>query len=247
MLFHFEWPDIVTVSSVIGLIIAHFHIDWREVVTFSSLHFRLILGILFSNMQPNLDDQAIRAALDGNWQQAVSLNKQILDTNPQSIPALNRLAKACSQLGKNDEAIAAYEQVLCLDKFNSIAQKNCTLLKKSPCVIDCSTKTMTTDFVEEPGKTKTTKLVRLGDSKLLLNLQPGQLVNLVVKNHWIAVTTQDNLYVGALADNVSFRLKQLMIGGNCFLAVIRTASPSQVTVFLRETLRAKAFANSPSF
>lgn len=198
-------------------------------------------------MQPNPDDQAIHAALDGNWKEAVSLNEQILDSNHDSIPALNRLAKAYSQLGKNKKAIAAYERVLCLDKFNSIAQKNCSLLKKTPCVMDCSTKTITTDFIEEPGKTKTTQLVRLGDGKMLLNLQPGQLVNLVIKNHWIAITTQDNNYIGALADNVSFKLKQLMAGGNQFQAVIRTASTSQVTVFLRETYRAKEFANSPSF
>jgi tetratricopeptide (TPR) repeat protein len=198
-------------------------------------------------MQPNLDDQAIHAALNGDWKSATKLNKQILETNPQSIPALNRLAKAYSQLGKNELAISTYELVLCVDKFNTIAQKNCNLLKQSPCVLDCSTKTITTDFIEEPGKTKTTQLVRLGDKKMLLNLQPGQLVNLVVKNHWITITTQDNNYIGSLADNVSFRLKQFMIGGNCFQAVIRTASVSQVTVFLRETHRAKEFSNSPSF
>lgn len=198
-------------------------------------------------MQPNLDDLAIRAALNGNWPEATKLNELILTTQPDSIPALNRLAKAYTQLGKNKKAIATYEKVLCLDKFNNIAQKNCTLLKKTPCVKDCSTKTITTDFIEQPGKTKTTQLVRLGDGKLLLSLQPGQLVYLVVKNHWVAVTTQDNKHIGALADNVSFRLKQLITGGNTFQAVIRTASLSQVTVFLRETHRSKDFANSPSF
>jgi tetratricopeptide (TPR) repeat protein len=234
-------------SAVDGLIIANFTINCDEYSRFSSLHFRLILGILFSNMQPNLDDLAIRAALDGNWQVATTLNEQILASNPHHIPALNRLAKAYSQQGKNDEAIATYERVLCLDKFNGIAKKNCGLLKKSPCIMDCSTKTIFTDFIEEPGKTKTTPLVRLGDAKTLLNLQPGQLVNLVVKNHWIVVTTQDNNHIGALADNVSFRLKQLMQGGNTFQAVIRTVSANQVTVFLREIHRAKEFANSPSF
>ncbi len=198
-------------------------------------------------MQPNLEDQAIKAALDGNWTVAIELNQTILEENPNSIPALNRLAKAYTQLGENDKAIAAYEQVLCLDKFNSIAQKKCALLKTGPCAPTGCTKIVTTDFIEEPGKTKTTQLVRLGDNKVIANLQPGQLVNLVVKNHWIAVTSQDNTYIGSLADNVSFKLKQLMAGGNQFQAVIRTADAKEVTVFLRETFRAAQFANTPSF
>jgi tetratricopeptide (TPR) repeat protein len=198
-------------------------------------------------MQANLEDQAIKAALEGDWNTAISLNLEILSDNPDHIPALNRLAKAYTQVGDNQNAIAAYEHVLCLDKYNSIAQKKCTQLKNSPCKADNCAKIMTTDFIEERGKTKTTPLTRLADSNVLTNLQPGQQVSLVVKNHWIAVTTQDNVYIGALADNVSFQIKQLLAGGNQFQTVIRTAEPNQVSVFIRETFRAAQFANTPSF
>lgn len=198
-------------------------------------------------MQQTIEDQAIKASLDGEWQLAVELNQQILTQTPQSIPALNRLAKAYSQLGNTAQALTCYEQVLQLDKFNSIAIKNCELLKKSPCQPIKGIKLITTDFIEEPGKTKTATLVRLGDAKLVSTLQPGQLVNLVIKNHWIAITTQDNEYIGALADNVSFPLKQQMNGGNQYQAVIRIASNNQVIVLIKETYRAPHYANTPSF
>ncbi len=198
-------------------------------------------------MQPNLEDQAVKAALESDWNTAITLNLEILRENPNHIPALNRLAKAYTQMGERDKAIAAYEQVLCLDKFNTIAQKKCALLKTGPCQPTGCAKIVTTDFIEERGKTKTTALVRLADNGILNNLQPGQLVNLIIKNHWIAVTTQDNTYIGSLADNVSYNLKQFIAGGNQFQAVIRTAEANQVSVFIRETYRAPQFANTPSF
>lgn len=198
-------------------------------------------------MQPTLEDQAIKAALEGRWTDSVNINQTILHENPQSVPALNRLAKAYSQLGENDKAIEIYEKVLCIDKFNTIAQKNCHSLKNSPCKPNGCAKIINTDFIEEPGKTKTVPLVRLGDAKTLSNLQPGQLINLVVKNHYITATTQQNTYIGVLPDNISYRLKQFISGGNTFQVVVRTASNNQVTVFMKETSRAPQFADTPSF
>lgn len=198
-------------------------------------------------MQSNLEDSAIKAALEGEWRNAIKINQQILVDSPTHVPALNRLAKAFAQTGKTKKAIDLYQQVLSIDKYNPIAQKQCGILKKSPCVPQKSVKITMTDFVEEPGKTKTFSLVRLGDPKLLSSLQPGQEVLFVIKNHWILVTTSDNGHVGCFPDNISFKLKQLIAGGNKFEASIRTASTSQVNVFVREVHRDAAFANSKSF
>jgi tetratricopeptide (TPR) repeat protein len=185
-------------------------------------------------MQSNLEDLAIKAALSGDWNQAIELNRQILANSPNHIPTLNRLAKALSQTGENQQAIAHYQQVLALDKFNPIAKKQCQLLQKSPCVPQQSVKITMTDFVEEPGKTKTYNLVRLGDPKILSSLQPGQEVNLVIKNHWIEVTSTLGGHIGCLADNISFKLKQKLNDGIQFIAVIRTANTNQASIFVRE-------------
>jgi tetratricopeptide (TPR) repeat protein len=84
-------------------------------------------------MQSNLEDQAIKSALAGNWTQAIEINQQILSDTPDHIPTLNRLARALAQTGNTNGAIALYQQVLVIDKYNPIAQKQCSLLKKSPC------------------------------------------------------------------------------------------------------------------
>lgn len=185
-------------------------------------------------MQSNLEDQAIKSALAGDWDQAIEVNQQILTESPAHIPTLNRLAKAYAQTGKTEEAISLYQQVLTLDKYNPIAQKQCSQLKKTPCVPHETVKITMTDFVEEPGKTKTYNLVRLGDSKLLSSLQSGQEVKLVIKNHWILITTSSGNHIGCLADNISFKLKQKLSAGIQFGAVIRAASSKQVSIFVRE-------------
>jgi tetratricopeptide (TPR) repeat protein len=185
-------------------------------------------------MQSNLEDQAIKSALAGNWTQAIEINQQILSDTPDHIPTLNRLARALAQTGNTNGAIALYQQVLVIDKYNPIAQKQCSLLKKSPCFPQEAVKITMTDFVEEPGKTKTYDLVRLGDAKLLSSLQPGQEVKLVVKNHWILITSSSGSHIGCLPDDISFMLKQKLSGGTQFEAVIRAANIKHVAVFIRE-------------
>lgn len=185
-------------------------------------------------MQSNLEDQAIKCALDGDWDQAIIVNQQILTESPNHIPALNRLARAYAQTGNTERAIALYQQVLSLDKCNPVALKQCELLKKNPCTPQQSIKITMTDFVEEPGKTKTYELVRLGDPKLLSSLQPGQEVKLVVKNHWILVTTTANQHIGCLAENISFKLKQKLSENTQFKAAIRNANNKHVSIFIRE-------------
>jgi tetratricopeptide (TPR) repeat protein len=197
-------------------------------------------------MQIQQEEAAINAALSGNWEQAITLNQAILKDHPQHIPTLNRLAKAYSQMGKTDHAIKTYEQVLTLDRCNPIAAKQCQSLKKAPCTPH-TTNTILTDFIEEPGKTKTTHLVRLGDEKIRSGVQCGQLVKLVVKNHWIAVTTETDVFLGNIADNISFKLKHLMADGNTYEAFVQSSSSKHLSIFIRETFRSEKCGNNPSF
>ena len=59
-----------------------------------------------------LADQAIAAALESDWQRAAELNKQILDVSPEDVEARNRYGRALLEVGKLDEARAAYQEVV---------------------------------------------------------------------------------------------------------------------------------------
>ena len=76
-----------------------------------------------------LYQQAIDAALDSQWEEALKLNKKIIKLEPQNVDALNRQAKAYMELGKPTLAKKYYTEVLKIDPYNPIAQKNLKMMK----------------------------------------------------------------------------------------------------------------------
>ena len=47
-----------------------------------------------------LADQAVKLAMQNQWQEAVDLNRQIIDLAPEEGEAWNRMGKAFSELGR---------------------------------------------------------------------------------------------------------------------------------------------------
>ena len=74
--------------------------------------------------------EAIALALEGQWERAVSVNREILRMAPEDVEALNRLGKALMELGRYREARDAYAEALRVDPMNTIAQKNLAKLTK---------------------------------------------------------------------------------------------------------------------
>src|SRR5690348_1784541 len=98
-------------------------------------------------------DDAIAAALAQNWEEAVVLNKTILEIDPSNVDTLNRLGFAYLQLGKTKDAKEIYSKVLELDQYNQIAQKNLVKLNsKSPQTAGNGGMVSPLMFLEEPGK-----------------------------------------------------------------------------------------------
>jgi Flp pilus assembly protein TadD len=71
-------------------------------------------------------EQAVELALLGRWDEAVQMNLRILELFPDDIGAQNRLGKAYRELGRLEEAVAAYEESLRRHPSNPIARKNLT-------------------------------------------------------------------------------------------------------------------------
>lgn len=201
---------------------------------------------------PSLVRLAIDAALKCQWQDALEYNKQISLTLPDNVECLNRLAKAYMELGKYSQAKKIYHQVLELDAYNTIAQKNLqkvsTFKKDNP--KDGSTHPVTMSpsfFLEEPGFTKTVSLIKLAEPQRLLILSAGSMVYLVPKNRGVSVTDLDNRYLGALPDDTAHHLLKLIKGGNKYQCFIKSIKSNRVTILIRETFRSKKFKNQASF
>lgn len=196
----------------------------------------------------NLEKQAIQAAINGAWQKAVDLNRQLIKENPKNTAALNRLARAYWELGKNDQAQKTYKKVLTLDPYNSIAAKNLQRIVKKRKKIKQKKITITSNlFLEEPGKTRTIKLIRLASADILAGLSNGQKVELIPKKRTISATTEDKVYLGTVPDDLSLRLNKLIKGGNRYQAFVKAIDKQHLEIFVREIFRSKRFRNLPSF
>lgn len=77
----------------------------------------------------NLEKQAIRLALSQNWEEAITINKDLLDKVPTDIKAKIRLGTCYLQLKRFSEAEKVFKEVLKQDPINSIAKKNIDLAK----------------------------------------------------------------------------------------------------------------------
>lgn len=196
----------------------------------------------------DLEKQAIQAAIKGSWQQAVELNRQLIKENPKNTPALNRLARAYWELGKTDQAQKTYRHVLTLDPYNSIATKNLQrLVRKRKKLTKKKIIYLSNLFLEEPGKTKTIKLIRLASAEILSELSNGQPVKLEAKKRTISVTSEDKIYLGTIPDDLSLRLIKFIKGGNRYQAFVKAVDRKNLEIFIREIFRSKHFRNLPSF
>lgn len=210
-----------------------------------------------------LSQAAINAALSSNWEEATKINQRILSLSSENTEALNRLAKAFMCAGEIDKANKTYKKVLTIDPYNIIAVKNIEKISK---LCGGNTATMTKSngvtiksmnsnnhvnlssvFLFEPGKTKAVNLYNLASPAVLAALNCGDRIEIVPKKHSITITTQEGIYLGALPDDISYKMIGFIEGGNKYEAFVKYATTKSLTVFVREVERSSKFASQPTF
>lgn len=188
---------------------------------------------------------AVEAALKSNWEEAVKINSKILTLEPQDIATLNRLGFAYLNIGKTKEAKKIFNKILKLDPANPIAQKN---LKRVE-IKTAGNNSLTISplvFLEEPGITKTVNLININQKKVISSLQCGEEIDIITKRKRIELRSKNNLYVGALPDDMSFKIKKLTKLGNVYKVYVKSISDTLLTVIIREVKRGKR-VKDPTF
>ena len=130
-----------------------------------------------------LSEQAIGLAMAGRWREAIDLNREILEEFPAEVDALNRLGRACMEVGEREPARQAYNRTLEIDPYNSIARKNLQKLEHWDEVGRPPAETekpglMPQQFIEEIGKSGVVSLFDLAQSSVLARIVAGDGVGL---------------------------------------------------------------------
>lgn len=192
----------------------------------------------------SITQKAIKAAKLQNWEDALAQNTTLLDLEPHNVDALNRLGLAYIQLKNISQAKKTFLKVIEIDKANALAKKHLQRIKEKQ---THSIPTFSNQvFIEEPGKTKTVQLNRLAEKEVLSSVAVGQTCELIPKKRFISVTVNAT-YIGALPEDVSFRLSALIRTGNTYSCHIRSLSQKHVSVFLKEIVCADQNKNIHSF
>jgi len=198
-----------------------------------------------------LESQAIDAAIEGRWEDAIRLNSQIIGEDPEQLNAHLRLGYAKLQLNELSEAQEAFQAALVIQPKNNIAEEHLSkiavLKDKNKKRLVSSTKYDPELFVEIPGRTRTIHLVNLGQKEDLAGINIGEEVVLNEKRRKLEVRTSADDYLGSLPDDISKRLSYFINEGSTYKTHIKEIDLNNVVVFIREVLKGKKVRQYPSF
>jgi tetratricopeptide (TPR) repeat protein len=209
-------------------------------------------------MTTNLDierlkDLAVEKAVEGNYEDAISINKQILEEDEEDIQALMQLAHAYWQIGNLAEAKIYYKKTLSLNPTHSLANKRLALLnsitlKETPSLKNKKGKIVPiTDLIEEPGKTKIIKLSHIGKPHDISMLSIGEEVFLNIRKRKIEVRDICDKFIGYLPDDISRRLIELIQNKGVYEAFVFSIDRNEIKIFVREVKRSPKFKNTSTF
>ena len=192
-------------------------------------------------LRRQLVDQAIKLALQSQWEEAVATNRTLLSQFPHDPEALNRLGKALSELGQYAEAKKAYAEALEINPANTIARKNLERLShlgneaNNHVPAGAAERIDPRLFIEETGKTGFTKLVNIAPPEELAKLTSGDQVYFHVDGRTLHVRNARGEDIGQVEPRLANRLINFMEGGNQYAAAITDLNEHQVRIIVRET------------
>jgi len=195
-------------------------------------------------------EDAVQLAIAGKWDDAVKLNKFIVENFGADEETQNRLGKALSELGKLKEAKASYEAALKINPMNGIAKRNAArinaLLHQKEGLKIGGTKVDLNLFVEEMGKTVIT-IVESAPADICSKVAAGDVAELRIEGDGIFAETSRGVRLGLLEAKLARRLTKFMRGGNRYQAGVTSCEGSTVKLIVRETYQDPHFAGKPSF
>ena len=149
-------------------------------------------------------EEARRAALDGNWDAAIEINRELIARDPKDSAAYNRLGRAFLERRDYAAAYEAYSDALKSDPANLISRRNLQRLEhlrsaKEPGQDAPATEfPRTLVFIEEVGKTWVDELVNPEPMAELAEIYAGQKLELVPEGNRLAVHDSSGRRIGEI-------------------------------------------------
>ena len=194
--------------------------------------------------------EAIDLAMQARWQEAVEINKEIIESFPEDVDACNRLGRAYMELGQYALAREAYNRTIQMDPYNAIAARNLRRLSDLGESDEDGVETDTVDphhFIEEIGKAGVVTLYELAPKENRARMVAGDKVVLKPAGSVLEVENRRGVYMGKVEPKYAQRLIRLMLGGNQYTASVVKSTMDMMTIIIRETYQHPGQAGKLSF
>lgn len=195
-------------------------------------------------------EDAVNLALASRWQEALAVNDELVERFGPDEEISNRRGKALLELGRLEEAGAAYTATLAANPANQIARRQLAKLAERRAakgqVAPVSASVDVAVFTDEPGKTAITKVI-LGAGIDPSQVAPGDPITVEVGDDQVAVRTLRGVDLGGVEPRISQRILKLSKSGNRYAGAITHVDGSGVQVILREIYQAPELAGTNSF
>ena len=195
-------------------------------------------------------EEAIQAALESRWEDALAINRALVERHGGDDETYNRIGKALTELGEHQPALEAYSQALQLNPLNVIAQKNVRklqLLLDSREKLGGATGAIDVDlFAEEPGKSALSVL-NPPKAGVVVVVAPGEVVELHIQDGGLQAQTTAGVVLGDVDSKIARRLVPLIASGNRYTAVVARVEESQIEIIIREAFQSAENARRSSF
>jgi len=178
-------------------------------------------------------------AMQGKWDEAVEINREILSENPDNVDALNRLGKSLLETGLIKEATEAFKNALNLSPNNPIATKNLhKLIEKysSKTMKDQKLKTLSSpkSANEEYGKVAIVDLVNQTTKDNLDEVEDGEEIQLAIMDKIVKALSVNGERIGQVEPKLGARITKLIKAGNKYKAFIKKIDGNRVKLLIRE-------------
>lgn len=203
-------------------------------------------------------ESARLAAMAGDWQLAIEINRDILTRSPRDANAYNRIGRALIEQRQFASALEAYTAVMKIDPANMIARRNLhrlDLLRKSHSADEAvvggveskAFTPRTTVFIEEVGKTWVDELVNPAPKELLADVSSAEQLSVRVADGRLIVVRENGERLGEIEAKTAERIIGLIQGGNRYEIYALGLSSLSMRVILREVYRHPDQAGKVSF
>jgi tetratricopeptide (TPR) repeat protein len=198
-------------------------------------------------------ERALLAAKLGRWQEALDANRELAAMAPGVAEIHNRIGKALSELGRHQEAFAAYQTASEIEPHNTIASRNLKRLEVLKEITDAPTPghplVRSHVFIEETGKTASVSLVTPTSKEERARMMPGDPVELRIDTlaRRVEVYSLDGVRLGEIEPRIATRLADMYQAGNRYTAAILHHEEDTLRVILREIYQDPNISDRLSF